>query len=163
MRKRERDSDQAPRVLLFYPDESWGADLIPVWVYHPYPDHPNIHHTSYPHLLKNRNKNVFTPLFRLPSSSSYIYPAEGSRYNAEMDLHSQRNPGPHGRKKLYPLEQTPLLLTVSLCVYVYLCAGSLKRACNVQTVQARFSRGCFLGVRVVGIVWDFFVLFQDRK
>lgn len=63
-------------------------------------------------------------------------------------------------KNLYPREQTPLLLTVSFCVYVYLCAGSLKRACKVQTVQARFSRGCFLGMRVVGIVWDFLFCFK---
>lgn len=30
----------------------------------------------------------------------------------------------------------------------------------MQIVQARFSRGCVLGMRVVGIVWGIFVCFK---
>lgn len=30
----------------------------------------------------------------------------------------------------------------------------------MQTIQARFSRGCVLGIRVVGIVWGFVFCFK---
>lgn len=62
MRKQERDSDQVPRVPLFFIQMKVEGQtsflcgsitlnqIIQIYI-----------HTSYLHLLKNRNKNFFTP------------------------------------------------------------------------------------------------------
>jgi len=100
MRKQERDSDQAPESPFLIQMKAEGQTsflcgsitlslIIQIYI-----------HTSYPHLLKNRNKNLFTLLFQLPSSSPYTYSDERSRYNAKRWTYTPpRNPGPHRRKK----------------------------------------------------------------
>lgn len=122
MRKQERYSEPQSPPPFFYPNESWGADLIPVWVHHTYPDHPNIHpHLLLP-LLKNRNKNLFTLFFQLPSSFSYIYLAERSHYNAKRWTYTPQGTQAHTEEKNFiPLNRPPsswLCLFVSMCICV---------------------------------------------
>lgn len=143
-----------PEPLLLSIWKPAGPGLVSVWVCLPYPSQQYIHLHLSPSLAE-KHSNLFTPYsYSLHPAHTYIQ-LRNHTTRLRDDLIPPNDPGPHRKKKKKKLPSwadPSLLLTVFLCL-VYLCAGSLKRACYVQTVQARFSRGCVLGMRVVGIIW----------
>ena len=111
MRKKER----AP---IFDPNESWGADLIPVRVHHVHLSHPSIHPHLSPHLPKNRNGN-FSPLISTPFILHTCIPLRDHTTMLRDGPYIPPSNPAHAEEKHFIPSDSPHFS--GLCLYVFVC------------------------------------------